>query len=63
MVYFTRLNINIIFLSFHVLLMLVYCWASVADGGPAINQRLLLVCQCRHVPTALGQRWDNAGSK
>ena len=57
------LTYNFFFFSFHVLLMLVYCWASVTDGGPAINQQLLLeLCQCRHVPTALDQRWDNAGN-
>ena len=53
-----------IFFEFFCVVNVSSMLASVANGGPAINQRLLLEqCQCRHAPTALGQHWDNAGSK
>ena len=58
--YSVGLNIIIIiFYSFYVLLMLVYCWASVADGGPAINQRLLL--ELCHV-VRRQRHWTNVGT-
>ena len=31
--------------TFEIIPMLIYCWASVVDGGPTLNQHWLGQCQ------------------